>query len=63
MLISLGNDLWVRARHILGFGPITMLPGEWDGISQCAVLVEWAGWVPCAREVRDVMADCRSGGR
>jgi hypothetical protein len=60
MLVNLGNDLWVRARHILGFGPPEMARDR-DATTQCAVLVEWAGWVPCTRESRDVMAQVYGG--
>jgi hypothetical protein len=63
VLINLGDDLWVRARTILGFGPAGLLTDEYDKAhAECAVLVEWAGWVPCTRPVREVMADCRTGG-
>jgi hypothetical protein len=61
MLVNLGNDLWVRARNILGFGPVTMLTLEQRPDAQCAVLLEWAGWVPCLYESRDVMSKVYGG--
>lgn len=57
-MLSLGRIRILRTAF-RGTGPLSMLPGEWDGICECAVLVDGGGWVPCDREASEVEREIR----
>lgn len=57
-MLNLGRVRILRTAF-RGTGPLSMLAEDWDGIAECAVLVDGGGWVPCDRPADEVEKEVR----